>query len=379
MERFGFIIHPIDVKRDVLRKYPFFRPVPTPIIEALAVRFPPVACSHITGVRSATGVEAEGWFVACPLTPTQMLAMPYERVWPKILAAVEKAEQLGARIVGLGAFTSVAGDGGITVGRHTSVPVTTGNSFTVATALRGTRRAAEVMEIDITKSKVAVVGATGSIGSICAQLMARQAAEVVLVGRSAEKLEAARDACMQERAVVRTDTDLHRAIYDADIIVTVTSSVSTVIDAHDLKPGAIICDVARPRDVSKRVVELRNDVFVIEGGVVAVPGAELDFHFNFGFPERTAYACMAETMILALEGRYESYTMGHHITLHQVEEIDALAAKHGFTLAGFRSFERAVSDEEIARVQENARRARLGKSTATHFVMDSPDESKVER
>ena len=45
-------------------------------------------------------------------------------------------------------------------------------------------------------------------------------------------------------------------------------------------------------------------------------------------------------MILALEQRYESFTLGRDLTVAQVEEISKLADKHGFKLAGFRSFER---------------------------------------
>jgi len=37
-----------------------------------------------------------------------------------------------------------------------------------------------------------------------------------------------------------------------------------------------------------------------------------------------------------------------------VREIAALAEKHGFRLAGFRSFERAVTDADIERVRTAA-------------------------
>jgi hypothetical protein len=120
--------------------------------------------------------------------------------------------------------------------------------------------------------------------------------------------------------------------------------------------------VARPRDVSKEVAEKRNDVLIIEGGVVEVPG-DVDFHFNFGFPPKTSYACMAETMMLALEGRYENFTLGRELTVKQVEEISAIAKKHGFKLAGFRSFEKAVTQSEIEAVKKNAR-AKLQASVA---------------
>ena len=76
----------------------------------------------------------------------------------------------------------------------------------------------------------------------------------------------------------------------------------------------------------------------------------------------TAYACMAETMILALEGRIEDYSIGRELSIERVKEIGQMAAKHGFELAGFRSFERPVSDEEIARIRENARAKGAGQN-----------------
>jgi len=118
----------------------------------------------------------------------------------------------------------------------------------------------------------------------------------------------------------------------------------------------VVCDVARPRDVSKRVAAERDDVLVIEGGMIEVPGP-VDFHFNFGFPPKMAYACMAETMALALEGRYEDYTIGKEIEERQAREIGEIATRHGFRLAGFRSFEQAVTQETIDRVREKAKKA----------------------
>jgi predicted amino acid dehydrogenase len=82
----------------------------------------------------------------------------------------------------------------------------------------------------------------------------------------------------------------------------------------------------------------------------------VEFGFNFGFPPKTAYACMSETMMLALEGRYESYTLGKEVSVGQVREMSSLAQKHGFKLAGFRSFEKPVTEEQIARIRANVRR-----------------------
>lgn len=357
-DTFAFIIHPIDPKKDVSRKWPLLGKVLTEgQINSFSRFFPPVYISEITGVRStATGKTVTGWFIACPFTPKTMLSLPVEAVYRKIVACGHKAESLGARLLGLGAYTSVVGDGGVTIAQRLDLPVTNGDAYTIYMAIEAVREAARQMDISLDGASAAVVGATGAIGGICAQILAREVPELRLVGRRADALEAIRERCEGGMARVTTSADI-ASIYPCDLILTVTSAVTSVIEPEHLKPGAVVCDVARPRDVSVRVAQARPDVLVIEGGMVEVPGP-VDFGFDFGFPPGKSYACMAETMALALEGRFEDYSVGKHVSLERVNEIGSIAAKHGFRLSGFRSFERAVTPEEIARVREAAHAAR---------------------
>lgn len=356
MEQFAFIIHPIELE-DVFRKLKFMKKWPVPVVEAVIRSLPPFKVSEITGIRS-NHAETTGHFISCPLTSKQMVTLKEEKVISKIIRAGKVAEKLGAKIVGLGAMTSVVGDAGITVAKNLNIAVTTGNSYTVATALQGTKKAAELMGLDFSRAEVLVVGATGSIGSACARIIAREARFLTLLARDKHKLDSLASRILRETGVaVKIITDIKAAIQRADIIIAVTGSAEAVIDVLALKPGSVVCDVARPRDVSKRCAELRDDVLVIEGGVVAVPG-QVDFGISFGFPPRTSYACMAETMILSLEGKYESFTLGRDLSVAQIDEITRLADKHGFKISGFRSFERAITNEEIEQVRKNAEKKR---------------------
>ncbi|MFI5389611.1 MAG: hypothetical protein ACHQY2_07800, partial [Candidatus Eremiobacterales bacterium] len=51
---------------------------------------------------------------------------------------------------------------------------------------------------------------------------------------------------------------------------------------------------------------------------------------------------------------------GRGINIHKVLEIEALAAKHGFELAGMRAFDKAITDEQVAHTRELAIAARAG-------------------
>lgn len=316
MDTFAFIIHPIDPKRDVSRKFPLLgRLLSERQIDFFSTFFPPVFISEIEGIRSeATGREVKGWFIACPYTPRRMLELPERTVYRKIIQTGRMAEKLGAQILGLGAFTSVVGDAGITIAKALDVPVTTGDSYTVIVAVEAIREAARLMDIPLRGATAAVVGATGAIGQVCADLLADDVERLYLIGRRQEKLEELRDrlsvrartlrpGSAQAELIVSTRMDV---LAEAQLILTVTSALHDVIRPEFLQPGSVICDVARPRDVSAMVAASRDDILVIDGGMVDVPGP-VDFHFNFGFPPGKAYACMAETIALALDGRFEDY------------------------------------------------------------------------
>ena len=54
---------------------------------------------------------------------------------------------------------------------------------------------------------------------------------------------------------------------------------------------------------------------------------------NIGLPKNVVCACLAETIVLALEGRFESFTVGRAIEWSKVHEIYQLGLKHGMKLA----------------------------------------------
>lgn len=352
MEKFAFIFHPLSIE-DMWKVSPLLKYVPNSVLEGCLKMKKPFKVSHITGIKSPYA-EAEGWFVGCPLTARQMLELPEEFVMDRIIESCKIGQELGAKIVGLGAFTSIVGDAGITVAKNLDIAVTSGNSYTVATAVQGTKEAAKLMGKNLKDCRAVVVGASGSIGAASVKLLSREVKHITLMARHLAPLEElAQELIEQNHCDVAISQDIHEALKEADIVITVTSALDFLIDPKDLKPGAVVCDVARPRNVSKEVSQLRNDVLVIEGGVINVPG-QVDFHFNFGFPPRTSYACMSETMILALDGRYENFSLGRELDVDKIKLISDLADKHNFQLAGFRNFERAVSEQHIEEVRHNA-------------------------
>jgi predicted amino acid dehydrogenase len=351
VNRFAFVIHPLSVEY-IHRHYRFTRFLPDSWVEAISARTPPMYLARITGGKSpANGQQIEGFLFSIGSTPRQIMGRSEHFTYRKLLQVARLAETKGARILGLGAFTKVVGDAGITVAREADIPVTSGNSLTVAATLEAAKQAVVKMGVkDLTRGRAMIVGATGAIGSVCSRLIAAAIRDVVLVSIEPDRLAALKLAIEAETPGARVVTALTSGelIGGCDLIVTATSAFGQrIVDISRCKPGAVICDVALPSDIGADEAAVRPDVLVVESGEVVIPGP-VDFHFNIGLPRGVAYACLAEAALLAMEGRFEDYTLGRNLEIGRVKEIYRLFQKHGFKIAGLRSFGNYVTEDELA-------------------------------
>jgi predicted amino acid dehydrogenase len=364
--RFAFVIHPLS-REYFERVRPLgllARVAPSPVMDLVerAVAYtPPFVYGHVTGIRSPTGAEAEGWLITVGGTPRELMAHDPEFTYSRLLAAAATARRLGAQVMGLGAFTKVVGDAGATVAKRAPLPVTTGNSYSASGALWAAHDATErlgLVEVDEDgrmRGSSMVVGATGAIGSVCARLLAMASDDLWLVSPEKAKLLALKHEIEQTgpRARVHVAATPNGHLGDMDLVVTATSGAGKrVLDIMQVKPGCVITDVARPLDLSPEDVARRPDVLVIESGEIELPG---DVHMpDMGLPPGVAYACLAETVVLALEGRYETFTVGRNIEWEKVKEIYRLGLKHGMRLAAISGVNGVFTDEDLARVRSLA-------------------------
>ena len=370
VNRFAFVIHPLS--QEYFKKVDSIEilsrvspPVFMDAVEKVMAYSPPMIYSKVTGIQSPTGVEAEGWLISVGGTPKEMLAHSPEFTYKRLLQAANTAKRLGAQIMGLGAFTKVVGDAGVTVAKKADIPVTTGNSYSASGALWAAADAVRRMGLikvengKKIKAKTMVFGATGAIGSVCCRLLAKAFKEVCMVGRNPAKLLALKEAVLQEDpdVNVRMSTNPEKFLKDMDLIVTATSGAGkAILDIMKVKPGCVITDVARPLDLSPEDVAKRPDVLVIESGEIELPGnPEMK---NIGLPPKVVYACLAETIVLALEGRFEVFTIGRDIEWEKVREIYKMGLKHGMKLAAISGVNGVFTDEDIDKVRELALAAR---------------------
>ena len=368
IRRFAFVIHPLS--QEFIRKgLPIPKATPKFImnkVESMAAHMPPWVYCKMENIVSPTGAEAEGWLITVGGTPKEMLSRSPEFTYRRLLAASRLAEKMGAQIMGLGAFTKVVGDAGVTVAKRSRLPITTGNSYSASGALWAAADAMKRMGLvqrdpksKKVMAKTMVIGASGSIGSVSARLLAMAFDEVVIAGRDMKKLEQLKASILQDTpdAKVVCSTDYDALLDTMDMIVTSTSGAGKkILDITKVKPGCVITDVARPLDLPPEEVAKRPDVLVIESGEIELP-TKVKGLKSIGLPPNVVYACLAETIVLALEGRFEVFTVGRDTEWEKVKEIYKLGLRHGMKLAAISGVKGMYTDEDIAQVVKLARKA----------------------
>jgi len=317
----------------------------TPSFEADAIR----------EFRSATGKTVNGSFIVCNIIP-DMLDMDIEKAVQKVADACQLAERRGFGIVALGGFTSIAGERyGDDFLKKIHIPVTTGNTLTAALAVEQVKKAARLMEVDLAKARVTILGGAGDIGSGCARGLAGAVREITVTSRTGKSFGwIKREIAKAGKAKVRTNVNNRDAVRNADIVIAAASAHKAIVDVKDLKPGAIVCDIGYPKNISYSPSQ-RQDILVFSGGICEIP---CDFRnsFDHGLPNiKILYGCFSEAIVLALEERFERFSWGKgNITTEKMAEILALAEKHGFRPAPFFWGERLLSDDEVKSIKLHA-------------------------
>ena len=263
---------------------------------------------------------------------------------------------MGARIIGLGSLTGIIGGQGTYLAERCPVAVTTGNSMTVYAALRNLYQAAAEAEIELREESVAVIGIPGSIAAAAARLLAPHCGKLLLVGRRpssrADQLAAELDAelCF----------DIETALANSRVVLSATST-GNCIEQSWLRPGAVVIDVAVPTDVCGSAPQ-RNDVLILSGGLTRVPDSVPLNSIFLGFHQGVIPSCLGETMVLALEHREESFSLGRSLDIDGVQEIGAIATSHGFDFTRLISFGLPVQPSLLAQYRKaTARRKSPGR------------------
>jgi predicted amino acid dehydrogenase len=337
LKKIAFLIHPrISAREDMRRVFPLFQFIPESILQKLLKILPPVARGKITFEDTK---EIIGWIIVIPILGKQFLEGKREFIFNKLLKALKIAKKLGVEIIGLGEFIASVTEGGKDLeGKVDGILIDNGKSLTAATIIKFLEEITKMRNIDLTKEKIAIVGAGGSIGLGVSLFLASKKFHLILIEKKKKIPKLINLFSSFPNVEINDNLFL---LKKTKIVVVCTSSTEKLIKSKHLKEGAIIYDITQPRNTSPEILRQRKDITIIDGGIFDTP--KIDYGMDIGLKKHQAYACLTETIICALEGVNKSYVGYAHP--QEIEKMLKLMEKYKnyFKLNISQSFGKSLS------------------------------------
>ncbi len=301
--------------------------------------------------------KARGYILAVFLSAWQMKTMmrwnwtrrwAYEYIARAVIYAQKK---YGIKRVGLGAISAPLAKGGqwLVDDSRITARVTHGDTLTGAFVTDIIQEACRLFGCrNISEKTVAVVGASGLVGSVATRLIARihrPKKMILTANRNMSRLEEIETLLRREdgykgEIVVTLDT---AEIVEADIAVLTTTAPGDIVSADILKDGVIVIDMAQPINMSRRVLEecqaKGKTVHRVDGGFITIPN--VDLRFPLGPPRGTTFACLVETMVETMAGMDGDY-VGIVDDMDFAQELLRVAKSYGFRLSPLTNFSEPV-------------------------------------
>ena len=350
---FAFLVHPRDIT-DVYRKYPFARVLSPRVLEWLLYHYWPVVLSEVEGLKSArTGEPARGWILSIPLTAEQMVANR-EKTIRLIRRSIKLAYCRGANVIGLGALNAsmtFRGRDVKDVVERLDMGITSGVGYTAFNIAEIALLLLERFRLEPNRTVFGVVGAAGAIGGATVRyLAAKGIRNFILI--DLDRKHARVSELVKEIRKIAPGGECHVSsrlteLKHCRFIITATNAPEALIKSEHISPGTIVLDDAQPSDIDPEIILKREDVLVIEGGVIEVAG--IDPHFDFGLKHKTdVFSCLAEVMVLAAHHRSRERSFDYSGS-KEMEEIAKQGAELGFGRAEFQNFKRVYAEDDLGR------------------------------
>lgn len=320
-------------QNDMKNAFPLGKYIPVAVLEFITAILPPQFSYRVVG-KVRYNSETYGWILGLSLTAKQMISLPKEAVRRKILAAVlYSQEKLDADILMLGALTSPLTSAGkwLTDNPKVQISVTTGNTYTAAISIEAITKIASLMNLDMGKLTIGIIGAAGVIGEAITHYFIEKKYRLLLIEKNRDKFDRLMPFLNPNTSELSCNVE---DVIKADIVIVATANAGILVKPEMLKHRAVVLDISQPPALDPITLKQRPDVLCIDGG--RIDWSNVDTDMNLGLPENTGFACMTEVILQSLENHRRNY-VGSVGSDHMTETL-AWAKKWGFKLAPFTSF-----------------------------------------
>ncbi|MCX6252381.1 MAG: aminotransferase class III-fold pyridoxal phosphate-dependent enzyme [Bacteroidetes bacterium] len=255
------------------------------------------------------------------------------RVISKIQETVNLAAKDGASVISLGGYTSILTCNGMSLAEPAGCRIITGNTLTAASGLMNLRKFLFATPGFKKPARIAVVGATGNIGQVIAEMISTQediCSGLLLVARSAKRLTAiGKELEARKSTGIRIETSTALSgLKSADILIICANTNDPLIYPHHIskdKP-VLISDLSVPSALAKETESMPNVISMPFAAYVCLP-ADPDAVISSYSPAGTVFCCAAEAMLLGLESC--PFPLKGHLLPESLKKLSEMAEKYG--------------------------------------------------
>lgn len=328
---FAFLVHPRHIT-DIYKQYSIIKYIPEKLVKFFLYYFWPLTVQDIEGpISLKSGEKIRGILINIPLIPEQILKYKTTGL-KRIIKACVLGQKLGVKIVGLGALTSSISQGGELLKGKVNVFLTNGNSLTVGNSILSIKEIIKEQGIEKNDISIAVIGATGSIGSAISELLLiHNFSHLILIGNTPKHIDALKQRLSFYEAVKEGKvifTNRLDEIKKAQFVIMAVAKEHLINDSHLLQKNAIIYDISQPKGIHPDVVKNRPDIMLFDGGLARTPHINFPLDYVLSQPEIN-FSCVAETILLSAEEVKDNFI--GQVTIDEAESMIKLAGKYHFT------------------------------------------------
>ncbi len=350
--KFAFLVHPRGYQ-DAFISLPFFKPLKFFLRRQVAYDF----LSHtspfiLNRVRTPHGVQG---IVIGQLTVPEIMFNKRKETLKQLERMIQFVGKVCAphAVVGLGGWFPMVSRRGSSLehlAKQLDLTITNGHCGTLASIYMTVEKITALASINFADLQLAVIG-VGKMGTNVARAFNGKVKKITLIDINEANLVKTKQ--LLEAAKLKTEIELHfSGQSDAsmkDILsrhhvgVCATSTFRNLLKLKDMPLGFIAIDDSRPEALPR---DPRKERIVLEGGLLKIAGAEIDYDYGFGAGDNV-FGCLGEAFLVALDGQKQVKATVGDVDLDNFFRLLKLCHESGVTEGDLKSSNDTITKDDI--------------------------------
>lgn len=296
MKTFVYIVTPTNIKQ-LKGDWESLKLIPDYILSLFHKLLPKYKIIKLGKFESVQGNIIKGYKIVCPvLDGHKQENLLIER----IISACRIAEGFGVQLIGLGNGAALIADKNYNrIFKEIKTPVTSGNALSAWCIFEKVYRLAKAKNIALNKSTLLVLGADTQVGFLAARKLSDYVAKIILCAKDADRLIKFKEEILRQNPIeIIVEFNIESAVKDADIVINADDALGENLK---LKENSIYCSA---KGLAIKEYRQKGNKFI--------------------------QPSLAETVLLLLEDKAISYSLGENSNLDKLEEIADIAVQHGY-------------------------------------------------